>query len=456
MLVEHAIFTSAQTRCGQGYHLVAASPGITPVEAQELARWGPSHDALAEAGHEAVSINFHSLTTGRFCISKTTHAGREYSGRAGLRVYTQFLVIGRQDLASFANNPFAVLRAASLHGQMEVSEQVPPGLQPIRLAGKTAPVDCGLLNELTAAPGIDWLCAFIDAALSAEQVVLIANRQRRQLVAGLFNCLPVECRTGFSFMTGLKPSTSRRFRISCYPDESAETRRLGRDSRVAVIRLTDSIPAKLTSHWARYVKHALTTGNRYRLASQLAVCRSKLSLASLDALGQSLLAALESPEASSEFSEPVAAFPRLAQGTDVSPSMTPAVSRPRIQRDWAGRGVCNSLIGDYQRNSTMMIRPALDTPPGERAYDPCTLEALELLDDTVFAAIAGSTSALERLRQLWPATLAKLGADELAESREHYIRRALASWRNFNEAADLADRARALQAIEVVCTLVGQ
>lgn len=85
-----------------------------------------------------------------------------------------------------------------------------------------------------------------------------------------------------------------------------------------------------------------------------------------------------------------------------------------------------------------------------------TVEALELLDDTVFAALSGSETALDRLKQLWPTTLAKLGPSQLNESREHYIRRALATYRKCNSEPDKQDAARAQHAIEVVCALFGE
>src|SRR5687768_1022640 len=112
MLVEQAIFTSARTARSAGYHLVAASSGISEVDARELAAWGPSHDSLLETGSAAVSVNFHRLPSGAYCISQSTPEGPEFSGRGGVRVYTQALVMAPEALARFANNPFAVLRAA--------------------------------------------------------------------------------------------------------------------------------------------------------------------------------------------------------------------------------------------------------------------------------------------------------------------------------------------------------
>ena len=41
MLIEQAIFTSAVTERAQGYQIVCRSPGLSEVDATELAVWGP-------------------------------------------------------------------------------------------------------------------------------------------------------------------------------------------------------------------------------------------------------------------------------------------------------------------------------------------------------------------------------------------------------------------------------
>ncbi len=75
VFIEQAIFTSAQTSRGDGYHLVARSHGVSEEDAQQLAVWGPSHGALRDDRDEASSINFNRLTSGTLCVSKTVAAG---------------------------------------------------------------------------------------------------------------------------------------------------------------------------------------------------------------------------------------------------------------------------------------------------------------------------------------------------------------------------------------------
>jgi hypothetical protein len=225
LLIEQAIFTSLRSDRRDGYQLAAHSSGVKTVDLRALTLWGPSHDSLLESGADAVSVNFHPLPSGEFCVSKTTPGGEEYSGR-GENIYTQCLVVPADVLLRFGNNPFALLTAAFAQGSLRIYDRVPDVLEPFRLAGKAATVDQPLLAQLLTEPGAIWLGAVVEAALSSTSLALVAGHLRLRLVAGLINCLPLEARTAFSFSTGLKHSPRRPFRLSCLADDRAERRRL--------------------------------------------------------------------------------------------------------------------------------------------------------------------------------------------------------------------------------------
>jgi hypothetical protein len=57
-----------------------------------------------------------------------------------------------------------------------------------------------------------------------------------------------------------------------------------------------------------------------------------------------------------------------------------------------------------------------------------SLDRLERLDDTVFAALAGDAGALERLREAWREAAVGVEAPLLAETRKHYLDRAKSRW----------------------------
>ena len=222
MLIDQAVFTSARTERAQGYHLVATSPGVTPDEARELSAWGPSHDSLWD--HGAASLNLHQLSSGRFCVSETVASGSEYSDRGGLRIYTQCLLVPADLFARFANNPFAIRRAALAKGVMSVHETVPPTLPSIQLAGRAAQSDADLLKRVTADVGPSAMGRLLQAVLSTDGCVGTAgDSDIDALFAAVLNCLPVGYRTQLSFSTGLICSGRRSFRlVALPPDLSAQ------------------------------------------------------------------------------------------------------------------------------------------------------------------------------------------------------------------------------------------
>src|SRR6186713_3173742 len=79
--IEQAVYTSARTTRGEGYHLVARSPGISDADARAMSTWSPSHDGLLPDVLEKRSINFFLLPSGRFCISRSLVDGEDYSQR---------------------------------------------------------------------------------------------------------------------------------------------------------------------------------------------------------------------------------------------------------------------------------------------------------------------------------------------------------------------------------------
>ncbi|HWA97228.1 MAG TPA: hypothetical protein VG713_01995 [Pirellulales bacterium] len=87
---------------------------------------------------------------------------------------------------------------------------------------------------------------------------------------------------------------------------------------------------------------------------------------------------------------------------------------------------------------------------------PRAIEKLELLDDTVFEAIAGKPEALEQLRALWPALIAEVGAELIAESRAQYLRHAMHVWRGCTEGDEVRNPRLAINAMEVIGLLLGE
>jgi hypothetical protein len=449
--VEQVVFTSAETDRLAGYQVVGRSPGVCEADARELAVWGPSHDSLLELGPEAVSLNFHPLPSGAFCVSRTTAAGWEYSSRGGHRVYTQCLVVPLEVLRRFSNNPLALMQAALAGGMLEVHQRVPRRLEPLQLAGGAAPVDQTLLARLVANPGPHATAALVQSALSAVCLAVAGGGHHAvvgsaELIAGLLNCLPPECRTEFSFSTGLKFSSRRPFRIGALSGDPAERRWVAHHQNVTIWECPEhGTPESMPlDGWARFIERVLASGRTSFLATQLSKRRFQLAADDLSALGLQLLEDLDASALRSDHRPAAAESPTAEAGVPATASRgSDALTRAHA----AHRRFAKSSAAATERPRTAAPSQALS------AELPAVQEKLERLDDVVYDAIDGQATALEKLETLWPKVLAELGDELVTESREQYLRYALTIWEDSLGPDGVRNPARAMRALDVLCLL---
>ncbi|MBN2581172.1 MAG: hypothetical protein JXB10_19480 [Pirellulales bacterium] len=465
--LEQAIFTSAVTDRAAGYQVVARSPGVRDADARELSTWCPSHDALLESGPNAVSFNFHPLPSGAWCVSRTVPAGWEYSGRGGVRVYTHCLLVPTEVLARFANNPFAVLKAATAGGLLDVIDPLPERLPTVSLMGGAAPVDQSLLLQLAGHPGPQAMAVFLQTAFDAACLAVIGEPSPERLIAGLMSCLPPACRCEFSFSTGLKFSPRRPFRLITVPDDPPQQRWLAHQHNVSVLDLSGRtpLPALPLDGWAQFIQRALSTGHTAMLAAQLSKRRFNLSPTDLSALGLQLLEDLEASafsesrdESPDESSSRVPSPERLAapgeEATEERDIQHAHAAHRRFEKTVAGSSRVDPPAAGESAVSPRSERTAA-APPSTllEADTPEVQEKLERLDDLVFDAIQGQTAALDQLQAYWPAVKTELGDALLAESREQYLRYALMVWEECIAQDGARNPDRAIHALDVLCLL---
>ena len=476
MLIEQAIFTSAQSDHAVGYHLVARSPGVEEKDARELTIWGPSHESLESTAATATSVNFFRLPSGAFCVSKTQIAGEEYSGR-GMRTYTNCLIVPPQVFLRFANNPFAILRATWAKGLLRVCDNVPAQLVPFQLAGRASPVDEGLIGQLIEQCGADAIGQMIESLFGDKPLVLMGASKPEAAVAGLLNLFPVSCRRELSFTTGLKFSPRRPFHLLVASQESAELRRLYRQQLVSVVDLgaaARSAPAAEPGGWAAYIANAIACDAVSQVLERLRERQDGLRLADLNELGE-----LWRQEAPSYLAPIGSRFEvrNRPQSPDVPISVAACDHDNDDERttckcsaEFAGRQSTSAddsqatidLTGHANRDDGGVRQGGL----GGRGYQHAPaalmeadsqelLDELERLDDVVFNAMSGDTRAIEEMGRMWPQLLAKLGTDKLDESREQYLRHSLSVWETCLENG-LRDPERAQASLQVLTILFGE
>ena len=441
MLIEQAIFTSAETTRAQGYQLVSRSAGLGETDARELAVWGPSHDSLLERPGERASTNFHRLSSGNYCVSRTVRAGAEYSGRGGEVVYTHFLVVPPPVLRRFSNNPFALVRAALAIGALEPRPQPPETLESLSLGGRSAAVEMSLIAQLARDPGPAALATLIQTALASDRLAVAAATPSELLIAGLINLLPVECRSDFTFSTGLKCCSGRPVRVSSLPDEPASWRATARCG-VTLLDLNETQVSDELSWkgWAGCVARLLRAGKLSLLASALEQPRPWLSCVNLNLLSKQVEADFESSSRAGAARDVVADQELVAaEAGSARPAAQHRGDAPHVH------GEAAASQGPAERTIDRLAAALADQPPE-------VLELLERIDDLVFTAISGNVRALAELEVLWPTVAGELDANLVEQSREQYLRCALSICSD-NTEGNVRKPERAAAAIEVLCVL---
>ncbi len=428
--VEQAIFASLDTDGQPRYHVLAQSAGVCSADARELAVWEPSRDSLFDDAPDAESLNFHPLPSGAYCISRSLPSGRHRDGSR--RIFTHCLIIPADVLTRFANNPFAVARVMTQHDLWQQPGAAHARLEAFSIPGGTAPVDQALLHQLAIDPGPRPMAALVQAARDAV-CLAVGGPQPIAWIAGLFSCLPTECRLEFSFTTGLKFSPQRPFRIVALSDDPAEQAWVASYPNVMVLDPTSSAIKSMPSDgWTQLIERALDTNQVDFLAAQISKRRFDLSLDDLPALGLQLLEHFDWTERHEEDN---------IEGPSRSP--TSATHAHAAHRQFQKSA----------RTGTALQSHANAAEPGLHATR--ILEKLERLDDLVYEAISGQADSLEELRTVWPQILNELGDGLLVESREQYLRYALSIWEECADGDDIRNPARAIQALDVLSLLFG-
>lgn len=214
MKVDQAIFTSLVRRGGMsGYHLTSRSTGVSDAEAGALTTWSPSHGALIVDRDNRTSVNFHSLPTGRFALSRTCEGLPEYSGRGGRQLYTHFLIFDHALLKATAFQPFAIYRDALALGYLRYRPAPESILKPVMLSQVYIRDDEEIWLErakLWGLPSLDELRQHMERDV---QVKYAYAGDRIRLAECVINLLHPEAVPMISFSTSLQPSTVRPYKF---------------------------------------------------------------------------------------------------------------------------------------------------------------------------------------------------------------------------------------------------
>ncbi len=230
---DQAIFTSMRSSMGEGYRLVAMSPGVCAEERTELTRRSPSHDSLCLPAEEAVGLLSYRLASGRRCVAYCCHAGREHTARGGWRVYTHIALLDAEAFARFDNDPVRV-HAAIGEAVGEPMLKCSPCLERLVLATDGPPGATPVTGRIAAdvAAEAENLCRLAEFLLSGQAVVTHGGTSPLETLSAVMMALPAPVRRRLEVSVGLRYSPSRPLQLVWLEGDPTDARRAlqGRDT----------------------------------------------------------------------------------------------------------------------------------------------------------------------------------------------------------------------------------
>jgi hypothetical protein len=244
--------------------------------------------------------------------------------------------------------------------------------------------------------------------------------------------------------------------VTCVPVHQPEQRRVLRQHEIELLDMSaERTPGlSVTRGWPGFVSCALAANKTSFFASRLRRL-GPVTFSDLERLGDELLEELAGHGAGSEestlgFEDSSSRYtPEPPRETIVGreSDTTPTASMER--RADAPHDRAASRWSAAVAEATLMELASAPADTLGRSY-PQAQEQLELLDDTVFEAIAGKPEAFDRLVTLWPNTVQRLGRADVETYREHYVRYALRLWQDCAEGDEVRSPGVAVRALDAI------
>lgn len=220
---DQAIFTSTRTPMGEGYRIIAASPGVKPDEKQTITRNSPSHDSLCSTAPDTQALAFYPLPSGRLCAAVSCYAGAEHTGRGGHRIYTHNIVFDVAEFAKAGQNPLVILRAMISAGLL-TPQLTPTAILPEQNLTIPAVESLTALSAFTAVIGSPARCHIVQRLLDDSSVVIHVEKDWPTCAEALVLAFPGPMRQKISFAAGMKFSVGRSHRMHLLSDEKGLAR----------------------------------------------------------------------------------------------------------------------------------------------------------------------------------------------------------------------------------------
>lgn len=239
---------------GEGYRVVAASPGLHAEEKAEMTRRCPSHGGLCNPDRNTTGMMAFTLSSGRRCVAFCCHAGREHTARGGQRVYTH--------LAVHDPTPGRVpeLDPLYLHEQIRLivhgdGPHLKSGLGALDRLVLPVARDRATALHVPKPPDCDpaWIWSLSGLAMSGEAIVVVGAPDSLGLLRWVLLSMPANMRERLpvSAQVTFSPARDLSLVITNEPLGGLERRMSGR--AVRLVRF-DAEPPAIPDHLAAWFR----------------------------------------------------------------------------------------------------------------------------------------------------------------------------------------------------------
>lgn len=232
--LDWAVFTSTTSIMGQGYRVIAATPGLTAEEKKAISTMSPSHNAMCNQSDDARGVAFYPLSRERMCVAFTQHAGKEQSGRGGKRVLTFAFALTAEQMVGFGWNPLAVVRSLEHAGSLEPA-MPKPGVLDLLDVRPCATVSQSAIDNARHQLGQPATLCALSCAMSDGCLILADVAEARDVVETVLLAMPTSMRMQCTFSIGLKFALSRRLRIHVIERDNGATERIIRGQAIRFV-----------------------------------------------------------------------------------------------------------------------------------------------------------------------------------------------------------------------------
>ncbi len=245
IVCDQAVFTCMRSAVGQGYRILATSPGLQRSESAEIATRAPSGDGLCGDAPGECGVSFSALSTGRYALLYSVYAGKEPTGRGGQRTLTRAFVFDAETLAGFHNNPFDVLRAIAAHRSLDAEPDLDRSattLPQVPLVLRTRPPALDVFARAVGQIGDAWIASILERLLAGEKLVVSAGGDLMALAETIVLSLPSPLRPVLPLSVNLRFSVARMARLNLVRGEAARVQQLARGREIGFLDLESAAP----------------------------------------------------------------------------------------------------------------------------------------------------------------------------------------------------------------------